>query len=69
MNQSGEVCNVNGAGNHCGEPSVNGCGTCQEPYFGSRCQYCKPGIPVFEGQNGTVDIKGHGPICGNSYKL
>ena len=68
-NQFGNACNVNGVGNYCGGPSRNGCGMkgrCQEPYFGSRCQYCKPGFPVFEGQNGTVDIEGQGPICGNN---
>ena len=69
MNQSGEACNVNGVGNHCGGPSGSGCGTCKEPYFGSRCQYCKPGIPVFDGQNGTVDIEGKGPLCGNLYMI
>ena len=66
MNQSGNACNVNGVGNYCGGSSGNGCGICKESYYGSRCQYCKHGIPVFKGQNGTVDIEGQGPLCGNS---
>ena len=64
------VCNVFGTSSDCVPEFEEGCGSCKEGYFGTRCEFCinDERFTVFEGVNGTVDPEtGKGIWCGKYF--